>query len=150
MKSLAILISICALVACRCFAEDIVLVPGPDKRAVGGKWVDFTAANRWAKEYADLLSHAYPSDDEKLRSIWQKKSQYAPIELISGKISQITEYGLIVDMLGSLIFIARAPTASLVDDQWVILAAVPIGPYRYSTVLGATKTIKAYDFGVDK
>lgn len=84
---------------------------------------------------------------------------YSDWKFLHGKVTSVAGRGFILrkykdgdwSLSGDydLVFVRNWPYSGLVDEQYLALFAYPNGTQEYTTVLGAHKTIAAYDFGTE-
>ena len=76
--------------------------------------------------------------------------------MVEGKVVQVMDGGLLVDgawlqgeRIGRGVFIIKHVTGRVVDGSRVSTMAADVGITSYTTVLGATKTVRVFDRGLD-
>jgi hypothetical protein len=130
------------------FSKDLV----HPKRVIDGKPVDLSDAIKWAKQeiffhYLGAWTERSPDFKEKYEKHQALKDSLSQFYIPGGKVQQVVQDGVIMTR-GDAWFIVKNYPFAVVDDQTVNrFLAVPAGRYQYITVLGATKTIRAYDYG---
>lgn len=115
-------------------------------RMVGDKVYDLSARFRWNDQ---VIKHGFHLTPERPLPEW---------DFVFGKVQQMTANGLLLRMYGQydyqmsgddeLVFVKNVPeNTTVVDGDPFALYAMPDGRYQYVTTLGATKTVRAYDYG---
>ena len=67
---------------------------------------------------------------------------------ITGRVRQVLKDGLLLRSGDETVMLKRHPDQdSLLDNASISVFAVPIGRYQYASVLGAQRTVQAYDYG---
>lgn len=116
----------------------------------------FFNANTATNRMIQLANHTLKKEFQEVEDPWRKiegKTVYVNASgrftLCGGKILQTTRDGVLLDRMdGNTIFIKNYPKL-IPDEQFVWnISAVPAEPYSYNTVLGASKTVYAYDYGI--
>lgn len=110
-------------------------------RKVDGELFDLNPRFRWADPSNNAGSFPKPSPEWKF---------------LGGKVLQLADDGILLrkyhdfKLSGDydLVYVKNFPmTIRVVDDSPVAIYAMPSGRHQYTSTIGATKTVEAYDYG---
>jgi len=125
-----------------------LIVAERERNSVREKYAALISSQYKKRELgADFAKRRMKAEVDKANSRIEKLKQDqlgSPYLNLWGKVIQVVPDGLLL----SDSILVNYPDASVVDGSWVSCLARYGGIHRYTTVLGASRTIRKYDFGV--